>query len=385
MDLMVYYKCLLSYTQSSEQCSSSQRGKQWRQRNSVYLRGNRRLCDHAVGPSREAHRHCNDSTAGLAAFTEQRSEDNNTQRFDRVSTISVRSHSTLYSTTGSLRRSAQDEKPIVRPLYTGLDTGSNMKAADLCLVPSQVATGTLISPLIRLLNPGVDSIQPGFVSEKSRRWSGVRGRKREGGRGKRKEDRAKHIQGQHHPGAAVCFSKLGQPATVYSRSVDVDNSQNFTQITALHSSATLSGDDGEGEGTKLCSSGDACSVEVKIAAIFDLGLCQRKASCWGLASTDEITNCEVFIQRESIAASDTASQSTVCLREDVRTSRWMGMNDGMSERKNGIRRHGWGGREDQGMVKGLVSLGCGYPDDEERKGATRKGNDKEEKERNPKQ
>ena len=38
-----------------------------------------------------------------------------------------------------------------------------------CYGTCQVATGTLISPLIRLLNPGVDSIQPSFVSEKSRR------------------------------------------------------------------------------------------------------------------------------------------------------------------------------------------------------------------------
>lgn len=79
--------------------------------------------------------------------------------------------------------------------FPRLDTGSNMKAADLCLglsqvilllVPCstppkhththslccygtcQVATGTLISPLIRPLNPSVDSIQPSFMSEKSR-------------------------------------------------------------------------------------------------------------------------------------------------------------------------------------------------------------------------
>lgn len=37
-----------------------------------------------------------------------------------------------------------------------------------CYGTCQVATGTLISPLIRLLNPGVDSIQPSFMSEKSR-------------------------------------------------------------------------------------------------------------------------------------------------------------------------------------------------------------------------
>lgn len=90
----------------------------------------------------------------------------------------------------SLWLSVSVSLPSLTPfLSQRLDTGSNMKAADLCLglsqvilllVPCnptptlccygtcQVATGTLISPLIRLLNPGVDSIQPSYMSEKSR-------------------------------------------------------------------------------------------------------------------------------------------------------------------------------------------------------------------------
>lgn len=98
--------------------------------------------------------------------------------------------SLLLSFTFSLSLSVSVSLPSLTPfLSQRLDTGSNMKAADLCLglsrvillpVPCnptptrcchgtcQVATGTLISPLIRLLNPGVDSIQPSHMSEKSR-------------------------------------------------------------------------------------------------------------------------------------------------------------------------------------------------------------------------
>lgn len=109
----------------------------------------------------------------------------------------------------SLRLSQWLSLPSLLFLSQRLDTDSNMKAADLCLglsqvisllVPyphppstgyslslalslsvcppylpilscygtCQVATGTLISPLIRLLNPGVNSIQPSFMSENSR-------------------------------------------------------------------------------------------------------------------------------------------------------------------------------------------------------------------------
>lgn len=129
------------------------------------------------------------------------------------------SPSLLLSHTLSLSLSVSVSFPSLTSfLSQRLDTGSNMKAADLCLglsqvilllVPQpllltgyplsiylsfsvclslflfcsfclsylptlccystcQVATGTLISPLILRLNPSVDSIQPSFMSEKSR-------------------------------------------------------------------------------------------------------------------------------------------------------------------------------------------------------------------------
>lgn len=61
-----------------------------------------------------------------------------------------------------------------------------------------------------------------------------------------------------------------------------------------------------------------------------------------------ITYGEVSIQRESITGSDTASQSTVCLWEDVRMVRWM---NGMGERvKGNVELGGMGGAEER--IKG---------------------------------